>query len=103
MKLFKNIEDLLVNLNALDWNAWVYCDKDSWDKSPMDTPLYYLREDDVEEDSETGLPTICSEKNVTPFFEVETLKDIIGVFLKRHAKDVVDDIVYYRKNDTFKV
>jgi len=104
MTRFENLKELLEKRNELDWDSWIYCNVEQWNKTPNNTVFYHVSENEAleyDEDSETRNPMFCVEMNIQPFLEFETFNDIIEVSRSKDVQIVIKAINYYREYDTF--
>lgn len=103
MKKYSDLTSLIHDIHKLHWEAWLYCDSKKWNENPLKTPFYYLEEAEVaERNEETGLPIQFENTTIKHFFEVETFRDIVSVFLANHIKKLSEAIQYYDEFDCFK-
>jgi hypothetical protein len=87
MKTYTSIETLIKDRENLDWDAWLYCNLNQWEKNPSNTTIYHITEYHItedealeyEEDEDTGLPIITVDLDVDTFLEVERLNQLLMI------------------------
>jgi hypothetical protein len=107
MNQYENLEQLVAAEQSLDWDAWLYVDRDAWARDPLNAVICYATEDEVLEGPRdaNGLPSFASQRRLARFLELEMFRQILK---KQRAKnpnsaptDFAKAITYYREHDTF--
>lgn len=113
MNSYSSIEELFKNLTLLDSGEWIYANINSWNSNPESTEFYYipwdyiqsLDDEDIyldEEDME--MPTTVRGLKLKGWMLVGSL-NYIASKKPINVKDsnwVIEEINYYRENDTFR-
>lgn len=107
MKTFHSIQELLSELDGLNWDSALFINQNSWEADPLRAEILLLEGDDELEDVVPGthLPKIAKNKDMRQFFDMETFRDIVNFERKRNPNASVSDIIYaigfYREKDDF--
>lgn len=107
MKIYRSIQDVLSELNNLDWDSALFIDQRAWAADPLHAEILLLEGDDELEDvvSGTHLPKIASDRGMRQLFDLETFRDIVNFEQKRNPTALITDMIYalnyYREKDDF--
>ena len=107
MKTYHSIQDLLVELDGLDWDSALFINQSAWAADPQHAEILVLEGDDELEDVFPGthLPKIAGNKDMRQLFDMETFRDIVNFERRRNPGASVPDIIfavnYYREKDDF--
>ena len=108
MKLFNTLDELLRQLNELNWDAAIFVKIPDWDRDPLTADLLYLEGDNELEDivdAASHLPRIAFDQGRQQLLDLETLRDVVNFEAKRNPSASVDEfanaIDYYREKDDF--
>ncbi|PTB21040.1 hypothetical protein C9I57_09980 [Trinickia symbiotica] len=107
MKLYRTIQELLGELDKLNWDAALFVDQSSWATKPRETEILYLEGDDELEDVVAGthLPKIANDRGMRQLLDVETFRDVVNFEGKRNSAaseaDIIHALDYYREKDDF--
>ncbi|NUF50019.1 hypothetical protein [Gilliamella sp. ESL0250] len=114
MNSFKSIDELIMNLYLLDQGEWIYANLELWNSDPKHTEFYYipwdyiqdLNDDEIYLDEEgMEMPFIVQGLNLRGWMLVGSL-DYIAQNKSNYGHDdnwFIDEINYYRANDTFRI
>jgi hypothetical protein len=107
MKTYHSIQDLLGELDDLNWDSALFINQDAWMADPQRAEILFLEGDDELEDVVPGthLPKIAKNKDMRQLFDMETFRDVVNFERKRNPAASIDDIVFainfYREKDDF--
>ncbi|PIT59027.1 hypothetical protein [Snodgrassella alvi] len=113
MNSFKSIYELIKNLSLLDQGEWIYANLNSWNSNPEHAEFYYipwdyiqnLDDDEIYHDEEDmEMPLVVKGLNLRGWMLVGSLDYIIQnkSDFEHDNKWLIDEINYYRNNDTFR-
>ncbi|MCS0631877.1 hypothetical protein NX786_21330 [Telluria mixta] len=107
MKTFHSIQELLGELDELNWDSALFINQNSWAADPLHAEILVLEGDDELEDVVPGthLPKIAKNKDMRQLFDMETFRDIVNFERKRNSGASISDIIFaigfYREKDDF--
>ncbi|WP_325088188.1 DUF7716 domain-containing protein [Burkholderia contaminans] len=107
MKIYHSIQDLLGEVDGLNWDSALFINQSAWVADPLSAEILFLEGDDELEDVVPGthLPKIAKSRDMRQLFDMETFRDIVNFERKRNSNASVADIVfainYYREKDDF--
>ncbi len=107
MKTYRSVQDLLGELDSLDWDSALFVDQGAWTADPWHAEILLLEGDDELEDVVPGthLPKIAKSRDMRQLFDTETFRGIVDFERRRNSTASVADIVfavnYYREKDDF--
>lgn len=108
MKIFDTLEQVLQNLDELNWDGVLFVNSTAWESKPLEAKFVYLEGDDELDDivdEETLLPRLAQENNVERFLGKQTFEDVIikqrELDPESSPKDFVRALNYYLEYDTF--
>ena len=113
MNHYKSIDELIVSLPLLDQGEWIYVNLDSWENNPENTGFYYipwnyiqdLNDEEIYFDEENmEMPLVVKELNLKGWMLVSSLHYIVkNKSNNRHNNQwLIEEINYYREDDTFR-
>jgi hypothetical protein len=107
MKIFHSIQELLGELEELNWDSALFINQNSWGADPLHAEILVLEGDDELEDVAPGthLPKIAKNKDMRQLFDMETFRDIVNFERKRNPRASTSEIIFaidfYREKDDF--
>lgn len=107
MKVYHSIQELLGELDGLNWDSALFINQSAWVADPQHAEILFLEGDDELEDVVPGthLPKIAKDRDMRQLFDMETFRDIVNFERKRNPAASVAEIVfainYYREKDDF--
>jgi hypothetical protein len=107
MKIYYSIQELLGELNGLDWDSALFINESAWGADPQRAEILFLEGDDELEDVVPGthLPKIARDRDMRQLFDMETFRDIVNFEGKRNPGATVSEIIFainfYREKDDF--
>jgi len=114
MEIFKSISELLSKIDSIFENDWIFTNLEKWKTTPLECPLYLVRDEDVDNASEDEtfvnpggieLPIALEHENVTSWMLIEILHGVLLNLRKSKPNISVNDFVYainyYREYDDF--
>ncbi|MBC3949325.1 hypothetical protein [Pseudomonas folii] len=113
MHSYRSIHELFENLSLLDPGEWIYANIASWSSHPENTDFYYIPWDHIQnlEDEEIYLdeedmemPSTVRGLELRGWMLVGSLNHIASnnPVSGKDSKWIVEEINYYRDNDTFR-
>ncbi|MDG6400165.1 hypothetical protein QCD79_09185 [Pseudomonas quasicaspiana] len=113
MNSYRSIHELFKNLSLLDSGEWIYAKIATWKRNPENTDFYYipcdyiqnLDDDEIyldEEDME--MPLAVRGLELRGWMSVSSLNYIASnnPHSGKDSKWIVEEINYYKDNDTFR-
>ncbi|QVN21008.1 DUF7716 domain-containing protein [Burkholderia pyrrocinia] len=107
MKIYRSIQDLLIDLDSLNWDSALFIDQSAWVVNPQHAEILYLEGDDELEDIVPGthLPKIAKDHGMRQLFDLEAFRDIVNFERKRNPTASIAEVIYalnyYREKDDF--
>jgi hypothetical protein len=107
MKIYHSIQELLGELDELNWDSALFINQNSWEADPLHAEVLLLEGDDELEDVVPGthLPKIAENNGMKQLFDMETFRDIVNFERKRNPDAPVSDVIFainfYREKDDF--
>ena len=107
MKIYRSIQDLLIDLDGLNWDSALFVNQDVWATNPQHAEILYLEGDDELEDivPRTHLPKIAKDHGMRQLFDLEVFRDIVHFERRRNptasTAEVIFALNYYREKDDF--
>ena len=115
MEKFNSLRNLFYFINNSLENEWVYVNLDEWLKNPLKCYFYVIPETEVDEmpddevyESEEGpfLPISLRDLNLSPWMEIDTLKDVLQNLRIEDEKSFDENLFirginYFREYDDF--
>lgn len=108
MKIYPTLNDVINDLDQLNWSGTLFVNSKSWDSSPHDAKFIYLDGDDELDDivdDETMLPRLAQENDAERFLGVQTFRDVLITQRELNPKSNLDEFInalnYYLEYDAF--
>jgi hypothetical protein len=113
MKSYDSLGKMIADLSSLDSGEWIYASIESWVQEPEDTSFYYIPWDYLQslnddqiylDDEDMEMPLQVQGLGVRSWMLVSSLLCILAnkVAGGHDANWLIDEINYYRGNDTFR-
>ncbi|MCL1916780.1 MAG: hypothetical protein FWG14_00440 [Peptococcaceae bacterium] len=108
MKLYRALQELLGELDQLNWDAALFIKQSSWMANPQKAEILYLEGDNELEDIvdiDTHLPKIASDQGMRQLLDVETFRDVVIYERKRNPSatevEIIHALNYYQEYDVY--
>ncbi|MEN4748826.1 hypothetical protein ABEH28_03500 [Pseudomonas sp. Ps21-P2] len=113
MKAYSSLGQVIADLSDLDSGEWVYANIESWGREPEDTDFYFIPWDYLQsleddqiylDDEDMEMPLQVQNLGLRSWMLVSSLSYILGhkVAGEHDTTWLIDEINYYRENDTFR-
>jgi len=108
MKIYSNVDEVLRDIDNLEWPGVLFVDRKKWEKNSLTAQILFLIDDDELEDIidiNTHLPKLAYERSMSYLLDIEMFKAIIDNQRENNKCSSVDDYVYavnyYLEYDNF--
>lgn len=113
MRSYSSLGQMIADLPNLDSGEWIYASTESWGREPENTNFYYIPWDYLQsldddqiylDDEDMEMPLQVQDLDLRSWMLVSSLLYILAnkVAGGYDTNWLIDEVNYYRENDTFK-